>query len=45
MITGPNDLKQKIMSGLRSLQKVPAKIIGFFYEKHVRYTIAKMSGA
>ena len=44
MITGPDDLRRKVISGLRKLQKVPTKIIGFFHEKHVRYTIADMSG-
>jgi transposase len=44
-ITGPDDLKRKVISGLRSIQKIPAKVIGFFYEKHVRYTISEMSGA
>ena len=38
-ITGPDDLKRKVISGLRSLQKMPAKIIGFFHEKHVRYAV------
>ena len=45
MITGPDDLKQKIISSLRSLQKMPRKIIGFFREKHVRYILDQMSGA
>ena len=45
MITGPDDLKQKIISCLRSLQKMPHKIKGFFREKHVRYILAEMSGA
>lgn len=45
MITGPNDLKNKVISSLRSLQKTPSKIVGFFHEKHVRYIMAKMSGA
>lgn len=45
MITGPDDLKQKIISSLRSLQKMPRKIIGFFHEKHVRYILDQMSGA
>jgi|AP12_2_1047962.scaffolds.fasta_scaffold15398_2 transposase len=44
MITGPDDLKQKVTSGLRSLQKMPSKIMGFFREKHVRYILAEMSG-
>jgi len=44
-ITGPDDLKHKVMSGLRSLQKIPAKIIGFFHEKHTRYAMIDMSGA
>jgi transposase len=45
MITGPDDLKQKVISSLRSLQKMPQKIKGFFREKHVRYITAEMSGA
>lgn len=45
MIAGPDDLKQKVISGLRSLQKMPAKIMGFFNEKHVRYILEEMSGA
>ena len=45
MIAGPNDLKHKIISSLRSLQKMPQKIIGFFREKHVRYITPRMSGA
>jgi len=34
-----------VISGLRSLQKMPAKIMGFFNEKHVRYILEEMSGA
>lgn len=45
MITGPDDLKKKIISSLRSLQKMPQKIKGFFREKHVRYIMTEMSGA
>jgi transposase len=45
MITGPDDLKQKVICSLRSLQKMPQKIKGFFREKHVRYITAEMSGA
>jgi transposase len=45
MIAGPDDLKQKVTSSLRSLQKMPSKIMGFFREKHVRYILAEMSGA
>ena len=45
IITGPDDLKQKIISSLRSLQRMPSKIIGFFKEKHVRYITVEMSGA
>ena len=45
MVTGPDDLKQKIISSLRSLQKMPRKIKGFFREKHVRYITTEMSGA
>ncbi|MFC1896431.1 IS630 family transposase [Thermodesulfobacteriota bacterium] len=44
-ISGPNDLKRKVISGLRSLQKTPHKIANFFHEKFVRYTIAEVSGA
>jgi transposase len=44
VVSGPDDLKRKVISGLRSIQKIPAKIIGFFYEKHVRYTVTEMSG-
>ena len=45
MIAGPDDLKLKIISSLRSLQKMPQKIVGFFREKHVRYITPEMSGA
>ncbi len=45
MVTGADDLKQKVVSSLRSLQKIPHKIRGFFREKHVLYIIAEMSGA
>ncbi len=44
MITGPDDLKKKVISSLRSLQKMPQKIKGFFREKHVRYILSEMSG-
>jgi transposase len=40
MITGPDDLKAKVISCLRSLQKYPKKIMGFFKEPHVRYALA-----
>jgi transposase len=45
MISGPDDLKQKVISSLRSLQRMPQKIKGFFREKHVRYITAELSGA
>jgi transposase len=44
-IVGPDDLKCKIISSLRSLQKMPRKIKGFFRQKHVRYILNDMSGA
>lgn len=44
-IAGPDDLKHKIISSLRSLQKMPQKIVGFFRENHVRYITSEMSGA
>ena len=44
-ISTPNDLKKKVISGLRFLQKTPAKIANFFHEKYIRYIIAEMSGA
>ena len=44
-IAGPDDLKHKIISSLRSLQKMPQKIVGFFRENHVRYITSVMSGA
>ncbi len=34
---GPNDLKTRVTSALRSLQNVPTIIQGFFRERHVRY--------
>jgi transposase len=40
IIKGPDDLKLKVISCLRSLQKYPAKICGFFKEPHVRYAMA-----
>jgi transposase len=36
-IKGPDDLKRKVTACLRSLQRMPKKIIGFFKEQHVRY--------
>lgn len=45
MVTGPDDLKRKVLSSLRSLQKMPHKIKGFFREKHARYITTEMSGA
>jgi len=44
-ISGPDDLKNKVISALRALQKLPLKIAGFFREKHVQYITAHMSGA
>lgn len=38
-ISGPDDLKKKVLSCLKSLQKSPKKIIGFFKEQHVRYAL------
>lgn len=37
LIKGPDDLKAKVMASLRSLQKMPNKIVGFFREPKVRY--------
>ncbi len=39
-IKGPDDLKHKVISYLKSLQKLPEKIIGFFKEPHVSYAAA-----
>ena len=36
-IKGSDDLKNKVISCLRSLQNMAAKIIGFFKEPNVRY--------
>ena len=36
-IKGPDHMKHKIISFLRSLQRSPRKIIGFFKEPHLRY--------
>ncbi len=36
-IKGPDDLKVKVLRCLRSLQRLPNKIKGFFREPHVRY--------
>lgn len=36
-IKGPDDLRAKVMVCLRSLQRMPRKILGFFKEPHVRY--------
>jgi hypothetical protein len=44
-ISGPDDLKRKVASALRSLQKMPHKIMALFREKHVRYITTEMSGA
>lgn len=39
-VTGPDDLKRRVVSALRSLQKYPAKIRGFFQAPSVRYAAA-----
>jgi transposase len=44
-ITGPDDLKRKVISGLRALQKTPSKVASFFHEKYARYIITDLSGA
>jgi transposase len=36
-VTGPDDLKRRVLSALRSLQRCPAKIRGFFQAPSVRY--------
>jgi len=36
-VSGPDDLKKKVVSALRSLQKCPATIQGFFQAPSVRY--------
>jgi transposase len=36
-VKGPDDLKEKVTSFLRSLQRMPEKIRGFFREPNVRY--------
>ena len=36
-VTGPDDLKRKVIAFLRSLQKLPAIVSAFFHEQHVRY--------
>ncbi len=38
-IKGPDDLKKKVLSCLRSLQRCPEKIKGFFREPNVRYAM------
>ena len=38
-IKGPDDLKAKVFSCLRSLQRMPDKIIGFFKAPDVRYAL------
>ncbi len=40
MVTGPDDLKSKVLSALRSLQRTPRKIAAFFRHPDVAYTIA-----
>lgn len=37
IITGPDQLKSKVYSVLRSLQKMPKKVRNFFHEPNVRY--------
>ena len=39
-IAGPDHLKRLVLSHLRSLQKLPAIVRGFFRESHVRYAAA-----
>ena len=39
-IKGPDDLKNKVLTCLRALQKMPEKIIGFCKEPHVMYAAA-----
>jgi transposase len=39
-VTGPDDLKRKVIGFLRSLQKLPAIVRAFFQEQHVRYASA-----
>ena len=39
-VAGPDDLKKRVISALRSLQKSPAKIRGFFQAPSVRYAAA-----
>ena len=39
-VAGPDDLKSRVVSALRSLQKRPAKIRGFFQAPSVRYAAA-----
>jgi len=39
-VSGPDDLKSRVVSALRSLQKCPAKIRGFFQAPSVRYAAA-----
>jgi transposase len=36
-IKGPDQMKCKVISFLRSLQRTPSKIIGFFKEPHLKY--------
>ena len=36
-IKGPDQMKRRIISFLRSLQRTPSKIIGFFKEHHLQY--------
>jgi transposase len=37
VIKGPDHMKSKIISFLRSLQRTPSKIVAFFRERHVQY--------
>ena len=39
-VTGPDDLKRKVIAHLRSLQKLPELVRSFFRERHVRYASA-----
>jgi len=44
-IKGPDDLKRKIISCLKALQRSPKKIINFFKEPNVRYVLQEMSSS
>ncbi len=38
-IAGPDQLKKLVISALKRLQRLPAVIVGFFSERHVRYAL------